>query len=348
MARKPPNLLQFTFKEALLTAVCCVAEGACVRAPENPLVCLAAVLADTRSFSVLGGQPGRPRSLGSVFAAAAIRFIGCSMRPFQWPQYHRRVIDVNVCPSFSGLAVTCDGSRLLLSVMYKHQLHVLRASDGAYLEIIGDKGAGQLQFLYPCQVWVSDDDFVFVVEALGRRVQVLTPRLAFHAFIGDESTLHEPHGVCASAEDVFVADLLARCVVVFRRGDGSFTRRFSHDRLCQPCGLAFTGIQRHVLVADGSQFVTTFRETGDVVERVQVDRFVGFVVSVACSACDELVTVSCDSYCDYGALEIWHSDPWKRALVDHDHAFRAVTMRNNTVYAYAYNKANVSHIFVYE
>jgi hypothetical protein len=38
--------------------------------------------------------------------------------------------------------------------------------------------------LAPHQVWAASDDFVFVADYGNHRVQVLTPRLDFHGFVG--------------------------------------------------------------------------------------------------------------------------------------------------------------------
>jgi hypothetical protein len=58
-------------------------------------------------------------------------------------------------------------------------------------------------FKNPREVWVASDDFVFVADSGNDRVQVLTPRLDIHGYVG-VGQLDGPSGVCAD-DAVFVA-----------------------------------------------------------------------------------------------------------------------------------------------
>jgi DNA-binding beta-propeller fold protein YncE len=284
-----------------LRSCCAVAEGADVpqshTVPEAlphscPGVCVVAVLGDAlRRVAVLGGREGMPRSLGSVYGGSVTRFLG-------FRGLRSRVIDTPRVKSFSnGVAVSRDGSTLLLSDQSggSHAVHTFRVADGSRLRVIGSWGTGPLQFLQPRQVWVASDDFVFVAELGNSRVQVLTPRLDFHCFVG-VGQLYSPSGVCADDAVVMVSEAGYgdHRISVFNRADGALLRRFGCNgrgdgQLNTPRGLCFMSGHRHVAVAEYSNDrVSVFSVEGEFVRHVGVGRL-DCPYGVACSAFDELV-----------------------------------------------------------
>ncbi len=210
-----------------LRAVCAVAEGAAVPLSHAPsdgaspsAACVAAVLGDAlHRVSVLGGREGMSRSLGSVFGGAVTRFLGGSLRGVE-----SRVISTpGVWSDFNGVAVGVDGSTLLVSdCSGSHAIHEFVA-DSSRRRVVGGAGDGPLQFNCPCQVWVASDGFVFVVDMSNHRVQVLTPTLDFHAFVG-VGQLNRPTGVCVNADVIIVSEYSGNRLTVFNRRDA--TRRF--------------------------------------------------------------------------------------------------------------------------
>jgi DNA-binding beta-propeller fold protein YncE len=194
----------------------------------------------------------------------------------------------------NGVAVSRDGSTLLVSDCdgSSHAIHVFRVADGSRLRVIGGAGDGPLRFKEPCQVWVASDDFVFVADNGNDRVQVLTPRLDFHGFVG-VGQLNRPSGVCADDGVIMVSEDAHR-ISVFNRGDGALVRRFgSHGsgdgQLNTPCGLCFMSGHRHVAVADyGNNRVSVFSVEGEFIRHVGVGKL-RLPYGVACSAFDELV-----------------------------------------------------------
>jgi hypothetical protein len=174
-----------------LRSCCAVAEGADVPlshgVPDtssrcSPGVCVAAVLGDLlRRVAVLGGREGMPRSLGSVYGGSVTRFLGGGLRGVV-----SRVIATSGVKSEYGVGVSHDGCTLLASDtrVGSHAIHVFRVADGSPLRIIGGAGDGPLEFRTPRQVYVAPDDYVFVADAENDRVQVLTPTLDFHCFVG--------------------------------------------------------------------------------------------------------------------------------------------------------------------
>ncbi len=244
-----------------LRSCCAVAEGADVPQSRmlplassacSPGACVAAVLGDAlRRVAVLGGREGMPRSLGSVYGGSVTRFLG-------FRGLRSRIIDTPRVKSFSnGVAVSRDGSTLLLSDHCggSHAIHTFGVSDGARLRVISSWGTGPLQFLQPCQVWVASDDFVFGAHYGNDRVQVLTPRLDFHGFVG-VCQLEGPVRVCAIDDVVTASEAGAHRVSVFKRCDGALLRRSgvtvphgsSDGRLHWPRGLCFMPGHSHVAV----------------------------------------------------------------------------------------------------
>ncbi len=202
------------------------------------------------------------------------------------------------------MAVSRDGSTLLVSDggsgCTSHAIHEFRVSDGSRLRVIGGAGDGPLQFKQPAQVWVASDGHVFVAELGNYRVQVLTPRLDFHAFVG-VGQLNKPKGVCANDAVVMVSEDTHR-ISVFKRGDGALLRRFGSPgsgdgQLSNPCGLCFMSGHRHVAVAEsgngtvaesGDGRVSVFSVEGKFIRHVGVGEL-KWPNGVACSAFDELV-----------------------------------------------------------
>jgi DNA-binding beta-propeller fold protein YncE len=156
-----------------------------------------------------------------------------------------------------------------------------------------------LEFFTPRQVWIARDDFVFVAESGNNRIQVLTPQLDFHGFIG-KGRLDCPFGVCANGDVVVVAERWKGRVRVFTRADGAFSHEFGarglgRGELSSPVGLCFTADHTAIAVVEwGSSRVSVFRVDGTFVRHVGVGVLRG-PRGVACSACDELVVADTDN-----------------------------------------------------
>jgi DNA-binding beta-propeller fold protein YncE len=173
---------------------------------------------------------------------------------------NRTIATRGVQSSAGGVAVRRDGSTLLVTdhIGGSHAIHEFRIADGSRLRVIGGAGDGPLQFKNPCQVWVAPDDSVFVADSNNNRVQLLTPSLDFHAFVG-VGQLRGPVGVCADDDVIVVSEYAVDRVSVFQRGDGALLRRFGSTgsgdgQLENPLGLCFMSghRHRHIAVADSS------------------------------------------------------------------------------------------------
>jgi tripartite motif-containing protein 2/3/tripartite motif-containing protein 71 len=253
---------------------------------------VSAVLGDAlRRVAVLGGREGMPRSLGSVYGGSITRFLGGSLRGVE-----SRVINMPRVKSYcNGIAVSRDGSTLLVAdggVGGSHAIHAFRVTDGSRLRVIGGQGDGPLQFSFPCQVWIAPDGHVFVVERVNDRVQVLTPSLDFHCFVG-VGQLRTPLGVCAD-DDIIVVSEWEHRICVFNRHDGALLRHFGSlgsgdGQLRFPYGLCFMSGHRHVAIAERKNHrVSVFSVEGEFIRHVGVGQL-DSPTGVACSAFDELV-----------------------------------------------------------
>ncbi len=210
------------------------------------------------------------------------------------------------------MAVSRDGSTLLVSDCDggSHAIHEFRVADGSRLRVIGKKGwfggrgAGDrpLQFKNPCQVWIASDDVVFVADCGNSRVQVLTPRLDFHGFVGVGQLGGGPAGVCADDDVIIVSERDAHRISVFNRRDGTLLRRFGsggrgNGQLQDPRGLCFMSGHRHVAVADhNNDRVSVFSVEGEFVRHVGVGSHgLDCPSGVACSAFDEIIVADGDN-----------------------------------------------------
>jgi hypothetical protein len=294
---------------AWLRACCAVAEGAEVTDPPPDAAtaasCVAVVLTDPlHRVSVIGGREGMPRSLGSVYGGSVTRFLGGLC-----PAACRVIPTPGVTSHNNGVCVSTDGCTLLLShCSYSdaRKLHVFRVADGELLRSVGSRGRGPLHFFEPRQVWVAPDGFVFVADWPNHCVQVLTPDLRFHGFVG-ACDLESPVGVCADAAVVVVSERVSHRLSFFHRGDGTLFNRVESEStldddgspglLTFPCGLCFVHSGRHVAVAvSGSNRVSVFAMDGSLVRHVGAG-VLKRPTGVACSAFDEIVVADAGNRC---------------------------------------------------
>jgi DNA-binding beta-propeller fold protein YncE len=283
-----------------------------------------------------------PRSLGSVYGGAVTRFLGGNLRGIV-----SRVIDTPGVES-TGVAVSVDGTTLLVSdggyLGSSHAIHELSMVDGERRRVVGGVvGNEPLRFYVPRQVFIAPDGFVFLAEAGNNRVQVLTPPLDFHRFIGGGG-LNGPVGVCANTTVVVVTELLAHRISVFDRGDGSLLRTFGREgsgdgELLYPRALCFMSGDRHVAVADfGNDRVSVFSVDGEFIRHVGVD-VLGYPLGLAVSAFDELVVADNDNRC----LRVFSGAGDLLATVGNG-GFTGVVMHGSTVFAADADACTVSEL----
>jgi DNA-binding beta-propeller fold protein YncE len=235
----------------------------------------------------------------------------------------------------NGVVVSRDGSTLLVSDCDggSHAIHEFRVTDGSRLRVIGSRGDGPLQFKNPRQVWVASDDHMFVAEHGNNRVQVLTPRLDFHGFVG-VGQLVGPSGVCADDDVIMVSEADAYRISVFKRGDGALLRRFGSlgsgdGQLHTPQGLCFMSGHRHVAVADyNNSRLSIFSEEGEFVRHVGVGKL-RYPQGVACSAFDEIVVADTGNV----SVVVFSGSSEMLRTMCRDSQFSGVAMHGGTVFA---------------
>jgi hypothetical protein len=205
-----------------LRAICAVAEGAHVLLDSASGAVTAALGDAQQRVAALGGRQGMPRSIGTLYGGLIVLFLGTDFRgtrtrvvaarlPAPWGETNR----------FHCIAVTRDGSTLLMLPPMSNYIYVYSVADGALLRVVG-AGSGPLQFRLASDIFVAADDCVFITDQFNNRVQELTPALCFKGFVG-VGHLDKPGCVCADAQHVFVS-ASPMGVHVFRRCDGAFSR----------------------------------------------------------------------------------------------------------------------------
>jgi DNA-binding beta-propeller fold protein YncE len=333
-------LCSSTARLLFLKAVCAVAEGADVplshAVPDassrcRPDVCMGAVLGDAlRRVAVPGGREGMSRSLGSVLGGSVTRFLGGGFRGVE-----SRVIDTpDMWSDCNGIAVSRDGSTLLVTdyTIVSHAIHEFDVMDGSRRRVVGGWGDEPLQFSNPFQVWIAPDDFVFIADCNNERVQVLTPTLDFHCFVG-VGQLRGPFGVCANADVVVVSEADVHHISVFNRHDGALLRQFGSygsgdGQLVSPRGLCFTPGDRHVAVAEwGNDRVSVFSVDGQFIRHVGVG-VLQCPEGVACSAFDEPVVADTGNH----RVAVF-SDVGELLMSIGDGFFTGVAIHGSTVFA---------------
>jgi tripartite motif-containing protein 2/3 len=240
-----------------------------------------------------------PRSLGSVYGGYVARCLRGGLRGVK-----QRVIDTPLTESRSnGVALSRDGGTLFVTDCRNHMVHVYDAHTGSRRRGVGGPlaGAGLPVFSCPHQGGVAADGFLFVAERDSNRVQVLTPDLARHGFVG-VGQLVAPAGVCADADVVVVTEQGSeQRVSVFDRADGSLRARFGRrgagdGELHAPHGVCFVavdGVQCIAVAEYWNARVSVFTLAGDFVRHVGVGHLKN-PQGVACSAANELLVADYD------------------------------------------------------
>jgi DNA-binding beta-propeller fold protein YncE len=270
------------------------------------------------------------RSLGSVLGGSVTRFLGGSLRGVV-----SRVIDTPwVNSGYNGIAVSRDGCTLLVTdyLGASHAIQEFDVMDGSRRRVVGGVGQRPLQFWSPYQVWIAPDDFVFVADYGNHRVQVLTPTLDFHGFVGVGQLLR-PAGVCANADVVVVLEHRADHVSVFTRRDGALRRQFGRrgsgdGQLRLPSALCFMSGDRHVAIAEqDNSRVSVFSVDGEFIRHVGVG-VLEHPRGVACSSFDELVVADTGN----GRVVVF-SDVGDLLMSFGDGYFTGVAIHGSTVFA---------------
>jgi hypothetical protein len=225
----------------------------------------AAVLRDVCWFSTLGAREGEPRSISSIIAASMLRFMSTYQRCIAEHHIGSDAADLN---ANAALAVTRDGTKLLRTNVADRTITVLSVADGAVLKVLGGPGTANPYMLFNQlrQVFVADDDFVFIADGAVDRVVVLTPKFKYHQQLG-RGVLRHLYGVCATADYVFTSESHANCIAIINRATGRFMRQITmndpvHTNVYEswrpnPTALCLLADRRHFIVAVQHRYLAT-------------------------------------------------------------------------------------------
>lgn len=121
-----------------------------------------------------------------------------------------------------------DDSRGLLYVVDNDNHRILQfdLESRRLLESFGTPGEGKRQFRYPFLITLDSDGYLYIVDVINTRVQVLSPDGKFVSYIGgwgvEKGEFFRPKGIAVDRQGrAFVSDSYL-CVVQVFRGNGSF------------------------------------------------------------------------------------------------------------------------------
>jgi DNA-binding beta-propeller fold protein YncE len=129
-----------------------------------------------------------------------------------------------VLPDPTDVAVDPLRKRLYIIDNDNHHILLYDLTTRSFGPVWGSPGQAERQFRFPFLLDVSPQGYVFVVEPINTRVQVLNPEGKFVGFVGGwgvkPGQLFRPKGVAICADRVFVTDSYLGNVQVFdERGD---------------------------------------------------------------------------------------------------------------------------------
>jgi len=158
----------------------------------------------------------------------------------------------------TDLVVDTARSRLYVVDNDNHRLGVYNLSDNSFGQFWGGPGQGRRQFRFPFLIDISSEGYVFVVEPINTRVQVLNPDGKFVGFVGawgvKPGQLFRPKGVVVFEDRVFVTDSYLGRVQVFDMRGNFFGVLSNADgtpvQLTTPTGITVDGRRRRLYVVE--------------------------------------------------------------------------------------------------
>jgi DNA-binding beta-propeller fold protein YncE len=139
-----------------------------------------------------------------------------------------------------------------------HIIHVYNLSNNSFEQVWGGPGQGRRQFRFPFLIDTSSEGYVFVVEPINTRVQVLNSSGKFVCFIGGwgikAGQLFRPKGVVTFEDRVFVTDSYLGRVQVFNMANdflGILTDpKGAPVKLITPTGITIDAERRRLYVVE--------------------------------------------------------------------------------------------------
>lgn len=108
-----------------------------------------------------------------------------------------------------------------------HRIAVLDLSKKKVTRTYGTPGSGKLNFRYPFQIALNAEHYLYIVDVINTRVQVLNPQGLYVAYIGgwgvDVGEFFRPKGIAVASDGrIFVSDSYTGVIQIFD-ADGIFS-----------------------------------------------------------------------------------------------------------------------------
>lgn len=115
-----------------------------------------------------------------------------------------------------------------------HRVAVLDLSKKAVIQTYGTPGSEKLNFRFPFQIALDAEHYLYVVDVINTRVQVLNPQGLFVAYIGgwgvDVGEFFRPKGIAVAPDGkIFVSDSYTGVIQIFD-ADGNFSSAVGQAR----------------------------------------------------------------------------------------------------------------------
>ena len=158
-----------------------------------------------------------------------------------------------------------------------HYILVYDLSSRKLIKTYGSPGAGKLAFRYPFFITLDKDKYLFIVDVINTRVQVLNPDGLFVAFIGgwgvEKGEFFRPKGVAIDKKNrVYVSDSYMGVIQVFDSNGEFFAvigdpKKGTPKKFKTPMGLFVDKNNRLYVVEMLANRVSVYHIEGDAVKK---------------------------------------------------------------------------------
>lgn len=161
-------------------------------------------------------------------------------------------------PDPTDIVVDPLRERLYITDNDNHRILVYNLTTSSYESVWGSPGQGERQFRFPFLLDISPQGYLFVVEPINTRVQVLNPNGKFVGFIGGwgvkPGQLFRPKGVAICADRIFVTDSYLGSIQVFDMSGGFLGVLAAVDgeamKFITPTGIAIDSERKRLYVVE--------------------------------------------------------------------------------------------------
>ncbi len=171
----------------------------------------------------------------------------------------------------------CMNDSLVVSDVKNHCLRIL-ASNGKFIDLIGEEGTGAGNFEEPCGLAVDKQQNILVTQRVNPRIQKFSTAGKYLQKFGQRSllgsVLGEPWSIAVSTDKkIFISDWEKSCIHIFQQ-NGKFLRSIGGEKEATlsgsvklPAGIAFDQEDRLLIADRGSHCIWMLKKDGVVVGR---------------------------------------------------------------------------------